>query len=195
MRAVIETQVVLDEPSADQGLVTWFEVRILEGFEGADDAAIGRARVARVHVGQALDVGESLLDVLDADSGELEAIYHVFFDEGGFRDEFVQGAGSDLLYVSEVRLEPGWEGRNIDLALVRRLCDTLGQGCEVAVIPCRSSTDGERWQRLGFAVAGSAKEAGYLYLPLGSRPARVAPNDDLSSYRVVANPPPGRDHH
>lgn len=43
MRAVIETQVVLDEPSADQGLVTLFDVRILEGFEDADDAAIGRA--------------------------------------------------------------------------------------------------------------------------------------------------------
>ncbi len=84
MRAVIETQVVLDEPSADQGLVTWFEVRILEGFEGADDAAIGRARVARVHVGQALDAGESVLDVLDADSGELESLCPCFSTRAGF---------------------------------------------------------------------------------------------------------------
>lgn len=58
-----------------------------------------------------------MLDVLDADSGELEALYHVFFDAGRFRDEFVQGAGSDLLYVSEVRLEPRWKGRNIDVMM------------------------------------------------------------------------------
>ncbi|MEO8178505.1 MAG: hypothetical protein ABI895_06705 [Deltaproteobacteria bacterium] len=193
MRAIIETQVVLDEPSADQGLVTWFDVRMVEGFDGADGAVAGRARVARVHVGAALDVGESLGDVLDADSGELAALYPVFFDEGGLRDEFVQGAGSDLLYVGEVRLEPGWDGRNIELALVRRLCDTLGQGCDVAVVSCASDADVARWQRMGFAPSG--KDGRHAHLALASRQARVVPSDDFSRYKIVANPPPGRDQH
>ena len=59
MRAVIQTQVVLDEPSADQGLVTWFDVRILEGFEGADDPisrAISPSLLALLGVAVALIV-------------------------------------------------------------------------------------------------------------------------------------------
>jgi hypothetical protein len=56
------------------------------------------------------DVGERLRDVLDADSGELEALYGAFFEEDWFRQQFTEGAGSDLLYLSEIAVEPGWKG-------------------------------------------------------------------------------------
>ena len=46
---------------------------------------IGEARVARIHVGEASNLNEPLCHVLDADSGELEALYDVFFDEDWLR--------------------------------------------------------------------------------------------------------------
>jgi hypothetical protein len=126
VRVIVEAQIELAEPSAEHGLVTWYEVRVVEGFEGTDRAVIARARVARIHVGAALDAGELLRDVLDADSSELAALYPVFYDEQGLRQHFTQGAGGDLLYVAAI-VEPHWEERNIEHALVRRACDTLGQ--------------------------------------------------------------------
>jgi len=54
------------------------------------------------------------------------------------RDQFTAGAGSDLLFVSHIDLKAGWQLRNIDLALVRRLCHTIGEAFELAVMPCES---------------------------------------------------------
>ncbi len=193
MKAIVEAELSLGEPSADQGLVTWFRVRVVEELDGEDGAVAARARVARVHVGMAADVGERLHDVLDADSAELEALYSVFFDEDWFRQQFTEGAGSDLLYVSEVEVEPRWEESNVELALVRRLCDTLGQGCDMAVLRAASGADVNRWQRLGFT--GDADGNGFLHLPLGYRQARVVPGQDERSFRVVPNPPPGAEPH
>lgn len=96
LRVFVETELSLGEPSVDQGLVTWFDVRVTAG-EGADSAVIANARVARIHGGEASNLGEPLYPVLDADSGELEALYDVFFEEDWFRDQFTTGAGSDLL--------------------------------------------------------------------------------------------------
>jgi hypothetical protein len=47
--------------------------------------------------------------------------------------------------MSHIDPKPGWEGRNIELALVRRLCDTIGEGCELAVMPYESESEIERW--------------------------------------------------
>jgi hypothetical protein len=191
VKAIVEAELTLNEPSADQGLVTWFRVRVVEELDGEQGAVAVRARVARVHVGMAADVGERLHDVLDADGGELEALYEAFFDEDWFRQQFTEGTGSDLLYLSEIDVEQGWEGRNVELALVRRLCDTLGQGCELAVIPYGSESESDQWQRLGFTVAESERdgEGGYLHLPLGRRQARVVPGDDHRSFRIVPTAP------
>lgn len=75
MRAIIETEVILDKPSVDQGLVTWLAVRVLEDLDDDAAPALGRARVARSHVGDAIDARATLYDVLDADSAKLEALF------------------------------------------------------------------------------------------------------------------------
>jgi hypothetical protein len=87
LRVSVETELSLGEPDVDQGLVTWFDVRSMAGH-GDENVEIGQARVARIHVGEASDRGEALYDVLDADNGELEALYDVFFEEDWFRDQF-----------------------------------------------------------------------------------------------------------
>jgi hypothetical protein len=71
LRVIVETELSLGEPNVDEGLVTWFDVRVTAG-EGADSTVIGNARVARIHVGEASNLGEPLYRVLDADSGDLD---------------------------------------------------------------------------------------------------------------------------
>jgi hypothetical protein len=139
LRVIVETELSLGEPNVDHGLATWFDVRI------------------------------ALYQVVDADSGELEALYDVFFEEDWFRDQFTMGAGSDLLFVSHIDLKPAWDERNIELALVRRLCDTIGEGCELAVMPYDSESEIARWQRLGFILTTPERHEGYLHLSLGAK--------------------------
>lgn len=186
LRVIVETELSLGEPNVDHGLVTWFDVRIMAGH-GDESVGMGQARVARIHVGEASNLGEPLFQVLDADSGELEALYDVFFEEDWFRDQFAMGAGSDLLFVSHIDLKPGWEGRNIELALVQRLCDTIGGGCELAVMPYESESEIAHWQRLGFILTTPERRVGYLHLSLGAKSPRVVVTDhDFGSYRVEA---------
>ncbi len=89
LRVIVGTELSLGEPDADHGLVTWFDVRVTAG-EGAESVVTGEARVARIHVGEATNLNEPLYHVLDADSGELEALYDVFFEEDWFRDDSVR---------------------------------------------------------------------------------------------------------
>jgi ribosomal protein S18 acetylase RimI-like enzyme len=194
VRAIVETELLLDEPNTDFGFVTWLELRLVADLPGDTQQPIGTARAARIHVGEVVNAGATLYDVLDADSGELERLYAVFFDGDRFHDEFRQGAGSDLLYVSHVTVEPNWQGRNVELVLVRRLCDSLGEGCEVAAIRVDSDAEAAQWERMGFQHAASARGL-FLFLPLAMRQARIVPSDDGASFRVVANPARGSESH
>lgn len=186
LRVIVETELFLGEPDVDGGLVTWFDVRVMAG-ERAENVVIGEGRVARIHVGEAANVGEPLYQVLDADSGDLEALYDVFFEEDWLQDQFAIGGGGDVLFVNQLDLEPGWEGRNIDLAVVRRLCDTIGEGCELAVMPYESESEVARWQRLGFILTTPDRQAGYLHLSLCAKAPRIVATDHaFGSYRVEA---------
>ena len=195
VRVIVETDFLLDEPTVDFGFVSWFEIRLVKHV-AADDSELrtGTARAARIHVGEVINAGETLYDVLDADSGELERLHAVFLDEGGFRDEFRQGAGNDLLYLSHVTLEPRWQDRNVELAFMRRLCDTLGQGCEIAVVPSESDAEAARWERMGFQRLASDPACGLLYLPLAMQQARVVATAE-STFKVVPHPTRGDRHH
>jgi hypothetical protein len=190
MRAFIETELPLHEPDVDWGLVTWLRIRLVHDRPDESQQPIGSAQAARIHIGAALNAGESLYEVLDADSADLEALYPVFFEDGELREAYCQGAGSDLLYIRHIELEPDWKERNVDLALVRRLCDTLGEGCELAVMEVDSDQEAARWQRMGFQRAASERGR-FLYLPLASHQARVVDAADGTSFKVVPNPANG----
>jgi hypothetical protein len=193
MRALIQIEMPLGEPTVDFGFVTWFDILLLDDIsdDGLESAELGKARAARVHVGQILNANESLYDVLDVDSGDLEALHSVFFGEDGVRDPFRQGGGTDLLYIDHVSLEPGRDDWNLDLAVVRRLCDTLGEGCEIAVIQVASDTKAAHWERMGFQRADATKGRRFLYLPLAFQQARVVAAPDRAGFKVVPNPPDG----
>lgn len=200
MRLHVCADIPLSEPSVDEGLITWLYVEILEDDEDSDEPeakVVGRVHAARIHASHAFDRGEPLWDALDADSSHLEALYDVFFDEGWLKEEFYDGASTDVLFVSEFELEPGYDDRNIDLAVMRRLCDTLGQGAALAVVPYASKGEIEHWVRMGFEVATPVEREGYLCLRLSHRTARVHDPDKPGHFKVLPNPSPDHEktHH
>jgi len=192
VKAIVEAQLNLNEPTVASGLVTWFQARVVDE-EG--ESVIVRARAARIHVGLASDVGKPLAAILSADSAELAALYGVYFEEDWVRQQVTEGAGSDLFYLSEVVVAAGWSGRNVELALVRQLCDTVAQGCELAVICVASEPEATPWLRLGFTQTTDEGSRRLLHLSLGYRQARVVPAEGGRSFRVVPNPPPGSEPH
>jgi len=193
MRIRVSAEIPLGRPDVDFGLVTWLHIAILdEDDSGPIEKPIGQARAALVHVGKALDNEESLHDVLDADSGDLEALYSIYFDKktDWFKPELAEGMGRDLLYIDEVHVEPAFEGRNIELAVVRSLADTLGQGCELVVVPVDSDQDEEYWSHLGFEMSTPGeKEHGYMHLSLAYRSSFVDDEENPGNFKVRPNIP------
>jgi ribosomal protein S18 acetylase RimI-like enzyme len=192
VKLIIRAKIDLDEPTVGGGFITWLTFQIGqdadeegESLSGADP--VGRGQVAIVHVARVLEAEEDLWGVLDADSGEMEALHSVYFEESWFKDEFAGGFGDDLLYVSELEIEPAWQGRNIELAVVRRLCDTLGQGCELAVVRYTSMEEAGSWERIGFEVSTPGKPRGLMHMSLGYVNPRVVDLDGSGRFRVVAN--------
>ncbi|MDC3960449.1 hypothetical protein [Polyangium jinanense] len=193
MRIRVSAEIPLGRSNVDFGLVTWLHIAILdEDDSGPIEKPIGQARAALVHVGKVLDNEESLHDVLDADSGDLEALYSIYFDEktDWFKPELAEGMGRDLLYIDEVHVEPAFEGRNIELAVVRNLADTLGQGCELVVVPVESDQDEEYWSHLGFEMSTPAEKGhGYMHLNLAYRSSFVDDEENPGHFKVQPNIP------
>lgn len=181
----LRASVALSEPHADQGLVTWVDASILD-----EEVVIGSARLALIHVAAAMDVGEPIWEVLDADSAELEALYEVYFQDDWLKDEFAEGIGADVIYFASIDINDGHRDRGIELAIVRRLCDTIGDGYPLAVVPITDTDDVMPWLRMGFDVTRHAtpETCGYLHLRLGYRTARVIEDD--GRFRAVPNPDP-----
>src|SRR5690554_2705246 len=104
------------------GYVTWLDVRVSDG-----EREYGTARIALVHVGEIADAAGDVWPALHGT--RLEPLHDVYFAQGWYKDDYADGAGIDLLYIDDVTIDDRHRDRNLDLAVVRRLCDTLGSGC------------------------------------------------------------------
>jgi hypothetical protein len=197
LRINVSASIPLHEPGAAEGLITWFGVDVYYGEEENEEELIGEATVALVHVGEAANTGQDLLEALEADSAELEALYHTFFQDDWIKDEFVDGSGTDLLYVADLEIAAACDGRNIDLAVVRRLCDTIGHGCGLTVIPYESKAEVAHWSRMGFVMSTPGESTGWLHMTMGDRKARIAGPDGEGRFKVVPNvaEPKRHQHH
>jgi len=194
----VTADISLDEPTVDSGFVTWLDIDILaQDHDAETETEVGAAQVALIHVGETCNLGQSLAEVLDADSADLEALFDVYFEDGWLKEEFADAVGANVLYVDDISLQTSWQGRNVEMAVVRRLSDTVGDGCALAVVPYRSDEEAEPWVRMGFGVTRppSRDRCGYLTLQLALRSARVV--EDGARFRVIPNPLPKekRKHH
>lgn len=192
----VSADIQLSEPTVDCGLVTWFHIDILDDDrdDGSEPIRAGHTRVVRIRASHAADNYESLWETIFAGSGELEAIYEIFYHDRGLKKNFSDGSSADVLYVSEIDLEPAYEHRNIDLALLRRLCDTICHGSALAVVDYTSQHDIAHWERLGFEVATPGADEGYLFLRLTHRTARIDDPDKPVHFKVLPNASPEDPH-
>jgi hypothetical protein len=173
------TDFALREPDAETGFVSWFDMSIHHA--DSELAALGGARVALIHGGQACNYGEPIVDVLDADSAELHDLYSVFYDDdGGLKPPYANGGGQDVIYFSELEVATGLQGRKVEEALVRRTTEVLGGACAIAVMPVVDHVEAERWEAAGFtliALAPTATHCGYVAMDLTMKsPPFVAPD-------------------
>lgn len=178
MKLSIHADVPLDEPQDDTGYLTWLDVRV-----GAPDSRLsGSARVALVHVGEIADAHGDVWRALHGT--RLESLHDVYFAQGWYRDDYADGAGIDLLFIDRVEMEPEARARNLDLAIVRRLCDTVASGCQLVVMPYRDAHEAAHWARLGFRPSTPGRTAGFMHMKLGYRHARVVATG-AGHYEVV----------
>jgi hypothetical protein len=173
MKLSITADIGLDEPSldgAERGYVTWLDVRAYDTKENGG-GLLGTARVALVHVGEIADAHADLWPALRGT--RLEALHDPYFSQGWYNDEFADGAGIDLLYIEKLSVEAPWRDKNLDLAIVRRLSDTIGSGCQLVSMPYKDAYEAAHWARIGFTSSTPGRSTGLMHMKLGYRHARV----------------------
>ena len=164
--------------TADDRFVTWLD---LAARDGAVQTA--RARVALVHVGEIADDHGDLWRALHG-SG-LAHLHDVYFQQGWYKDAYAEGAGIDLLFVSSLEVASQARGRNLDLAVVRRTCETLASGCQLVVLPYANPLEAAHWAQLGFEISTPGRASGLIHLAMGTRHPQVIDRLGDGSFEVV----------
>ena len=102
------------------------------------ETKVGRLSALRVHAGLACNAGESLFDVCDSHSRELQYLHSLLYEPDGhfFKDVVAtrfHADHADLLLIDYVILNPRWRKLNLGLLAVRKAIDLLGGGVGLAV--------------------------------------------------------------
>lgn len=179
MKLTISADIDLAGSRTHARWVTRLEARVTDG-----DTVALVARLAVVHVGEMADaLGDLAPTMKDA---RLEAVHDIYFEDGWYKDDFADGAGIDLLFVESIMLGEGMAERNLDLAVIRRIAETLGSGCQLVVQPYRNALEAARWAPLGFTVSTHGRTAGLMHLKLGQRNADIV-QDESGVYEIRSN--------
>lgn len=179
MKLSVTTDIDLEGPQKS-GYVTWLDVTLSD-----EHRSYGTARVALVHVGEIADAAGEVWPALH--KTRLEPLHDVYFAQGWYKDDFADGAGIDLLYIDHITIDEAHRGKNLDLALVRRLCDTLGSGCQLAVVAYGDAERAGHWGQLGFAISTPGRPTGLMHMKLGYRHAQVVDATGSGDYEVVSS--------
>jgi hypothetical protein len=179
MKLSVSTDIDLEVADQKRGYVTWLDVEVND-----DVRTYGTARVALVHVGEIADATGEVWPALHGT--RLEPLHDVYFSHGWYKDDYADGAGIDLLYIDHITIDEEHREKNLDLALVRRLCDTLGSGCQLAVVAYADAEGAPRWARLGFAISTPGRSAGLMHMKLGYRHAQVVDATGSGDYEVLS---------
>lgn len=163
---------------ADDRFVTWLDLAARE-----DAVQTARARAALVHIGEIADDHGDVWRALRA--AGLEHLHDVYFQQGWYKDAYAEGAGIDLLYVANLEVTTQARGRNLDLAVVRRACETLASGCQLVVLPYANALEAAHWAQIGFEISTPGRSSGLLHLAMGVRHPQVIDRLGNGDFEVV----------
>lgn len=183
MKLAISADIDLSGSLEDAQHVTWFDARVAD----AGTAPALEARVAIVHVGEIADSAGDLWPALHR--ARLETVHDTYFSDGWYKDDFADGAGIDLLYVERVDVADAFRDKNLDVAVVRRLAETIGSSCQLVVMPYRDALEAAYWARLGFTPSRPGRTSGLMHMKLGVRHARVVDANGSGEFEVVGDGP------
>lgn len=184
MRLVVTTAIALGADAA-AGPVTWFDAQI-ETDDTEPPILLGVATVATVTVPEAIRRGRSVQQLLESEGSSLHDLCGVYFDDEGLRPSYRVGDGNALLLITDLMVLVGYGDQRIEHELVRRVCESLGVGCDLAVMPYHSEAQGRYWSGLGFVVDTPDRARGWMHLGLSGQPEVAA--DDKSDARVAEVP-------
>jgi hypothetical protein len=143
--------------SVSAGLVPWGDpseyVHTVTGKAlDLNEAEVGTITLKLVSTTEAENQGERLLDVCDADSAILEAIYATLFDANGkTKDELdIEPGWNNLLFVDAVEIKPEYKNTSVRVQLIETgIAMFSSEGLVVADEESLELTV-EEWRRLGF---------------------------------------------
>lgn len=143
--------------SLSTGLVPWGDpseyVHYIVGAAlDLEENPVGTLNLQLVSTTEAMNNGENLFDVFDAESGTLEAIYSTLFDANGWtREEFdIEPGWNNLLFIDEVEIKPEHECTSLRVQLIETgIAMFCPEGLVVAIEESLKLPVDE-WRQLGF---------------------------------------------
>ncbi len=124
---------------------------IVQQYLGDEDEA-GEIALKLVSVTEAMNQGEGLHEVCDADSADLEAVYVTLFDDHGDTKEDldIEPGWNNLLLIDDVKISPEYENTALRVRLIETsIAMFCPEGLVVAVEEALQLTV-EDWRQLGF---------------------------------------------
>lgn len=149
------------EFSVSAGLVPWGDpgqyVHTIKGTaivqqDLEDEDKAGEITLKLVSATEAMNRGERLHEVCDADSADLEAVYVTLFDDNGDTKEDldIEPGWNNLLFIDDVKFAPEYEATALRVRLIETsIAMFCPEGLVVAVEEALQLTV-EEWRRLGF---------------------------------------------
>jgi GNAT superfamily N-acetyltransferase len=107
-----------------------------------ESAKVGYTSAYYLPAYDAIEGGVSVFEMYDATSSELEECYAALFDGNELKEDVVDGQfdgdvmTKDVLYLARIEILPAHRGRNLGLAVTRRMIERFGPATGlVAMIP------------------------------------------------------------
>lgn len=176
MRLRIITDTSLHHPDELEGCIAWHDIEIQDLDDKYDLQAIGTARTGVVN---SFYLSDKVRRTKHPDGDEIEPLHALILAN----DPHGLGLGLDVLYFSSVKISPERQGRNIELAVVLRVCDLMGMGCALAAINVEEPDHVAYWARIGFERTPGT--SGLLHADLDREPPGIIEDEDTGSFHIV----------
>jgi hypothetical protein len=120
--------------------------------DSGDELEAGEITLKLVSVTEATNRGIRLLDVCDADSGTLEAVYSTLFDatEEMVEELDIEPSWNDLIFIDDLNIAPEYADTSLRVQLIETSLATFGPNAIVVAVEESLALTVEDWRELGF---------------------------------------------